>query len=57
MPHLVSTSERSYKWPNPLPTSTHALPVSRFECARIDLAIASLLDNQPAASESERARD
>ena len=31
--------------------------VSRFEIERIDLAITSLLANQPVASESERARD
>ena len=36
------------------PTS---LLVSRFEFERIDLAITSLLANQPVASESERARD
>ena len=32
-------------------------PVSRFEFERIDLAITSLLANQPVASESERASD
>ena len=37
---------------NPIP-----IPVSRFEFERIDLAIASLLANQPVASDSERARD
>ena len=34
-----------------------AVPVSRFEFTWIDLALASLLANQPVASESERARD
>ena len=33
------------------------MPVSRFEFERIDLAMASLLANQPVVSESERARD
>ena len=33
------------------------VPLSRFEFERIDLAITSLLANQPAASKSERARD
>ena len=31
--------------------------VSRVELARIDLAVTSLLANQPVASESERIRD
>ena len=31
--------------------------VSRFEVERVDLAITALLDNQPVASELERARD
>ena len=36
--------------------ATEAL-VSRFEFARIDLAVTSLLANQPVASESEHAHD
>ncbi len=32
-------------------------PVSRFEFTLIDLAVTSLLANQPVASESVRARD
>ena len=37
--------------------NTACMPTSRFEFKRIDLAITSLLSNQPVALESERARD
>ena len=37
--------------------TTLVFPVSRFEFERIDLAMTSLLANQPVASESERAWD
>ena len=37
--------------------NTACMPASRFEFERIDLAITSLLSNQPVALESERARD
>ena len=37
--------------------SSMVVPVSRFEFEQIGLAITSLLANQPAASESQRARD
>ena len=40
-----------------LPLGPPGFPVSRFEFEQIDLAITSVLANQPVASESERARD
>ena len=40
-----------------LPRSVDLVPESRFEFTCIDIAVTSLLANQPLASESERPRD
>ena len=63
-PHLFSAKlrrhvlhvprQRLQPWPVDL-VGQVALPASRFEFERLDLAIISLLANQPVASESEHA--